>query len=206
MLSEKREVITMTQLIFVLDPMCSWCWGFHPVIETLRKDYHDRYTFSLVMGGLRTTGQMEWNTQSKAYLLQNWNAVSQRTGQPFSSLLLNKPHFDYDTYPACKAVVTVRELWGEEALFIYLSTIQEAFYKDAKDITSLEILTSYITQDKEIFLDFYQSKRAELLMQHDFSKARSMGANAFPSTIKIDEDGHMVCINGYKRLEDILKI
>ena len=41
-------------------------------------------------------------------------------------------------------------------------------------------------------------------MQHDFSKARSMGANAFPSVVKIDEDGHMFCQQGYKSLEEIL--
>jgi hypothetical protein len=41
-------------------------------------------------------------------------------------------------------------------------------------------------------------------MQHDFSKARSMGANAFPSIVKIDEDEHMCCQKGYKSLEEIL--
>ncbi|SFV60493.1 Thioredoxin [hydrothermal vent metagenome] len=196
----------MTQLIFVLDPMCSWCWGFHPVIETLRKEHADHYTFSLVMGGLRTTGQMEWNAQSKAYLASAWDSVAKTTKQPFNPSLLNKTHFDYNTYPACKAVITVRELYGEDAAFAYLGDIQKAFYVDGADITTLETLTHYVTQDKEAFQTFYQSDRAELLMQHDFSKARSMGANTFPSVVKIDEDGHMVCINGYKYLEDILKI
>ena len=182
----------MTQLIFVLDPMCSWCWGFHPIIETLRNDHADTYTFALVMGGLRTTGQMEWNTQT--------------TGQPFSPKLLNRTAFDYNTYPACKAVITVRELWGEDAAFSYFSQIQEAFYAQGADITDIEALTSYVIQDKNRFLDFYHTDRAELLMHHDFSKARSMGTNAFPSTVKIDEDGHMVCVNGYKWLEEILKI
>jgi len=196
----------MTQLIFVLDPMCSWCWGFHPVIETLRKDYRDRYTFSLVMGGLRTTGQMEWNAQSKAYLNSAWESVYQTTNQPFNPSLLNRTHFDYNTYPACKAVITIRELQGDDVAFAYLGDIQKAFYTEGKDITSLDTLTHYVQGDTQAFQTFYQSDRAELLMQHDFSKARSMGANAFPSTVKIDEDGHMVCINGYKRLEDILKI
>jgi len=196
----------MTQLIFVLDPMCSWCWGFHPIIEALRNGHADRYTFSLVIGGLRTSGQMEWNAQSKAYLKQNWDAVTQTTGQPFSPQLLNRTAFDYNTYPACKAVITVRELWGEDAAFSYFSKIQEAFYTQGTDITDIDILTSYVSQDKNRFLDFYHTDRAELLMQHDFAKARSMGANVFPSTVKIDEDGHMVCVNGYKRLEEILTI
>jgi len=196
----------MTELIFVLDPMCSWCWGFHPIIEALRNKHSDTYKFSLVMGGLRSTGQMEWNTQSKAYLKHHWDAVSQVTNQPFSPQLLNRTKFDYNTYPACKAVVTIRELFGIDIAFDYFGKIQEAFYTKGKDITSIEVLSSYVAQDKEAFLTFYHSDRAELLMQHDFSKARSMGANAFPSTVKIDKDGHMVCINGYKSLEEILKI
>ena len=196
----------MQELIFVLDPMCSWCWGFHPIIETLRKNHSNSYKFSLVMGGLRTTGQMEWNTQSKTYLSSAWDAVHKTTKQPFNSMLLNKTAFDYNTYPSCKAVIAVRELFGIDAAFTYFGDIQKAFYTEAKDITSLELLTHYVTHDKEIFVNFYHSERAELLMQHDFSKARSMGANAFPSTVKIDKDGHMVCINGYKSLEEILKI
>lgn len=195
----------MEKIIFVVDPMCSWSWGFHPVIEALRHTHHSTHSCALVVGGLRTTGDMTWDTQSKAYLKQNWDAVAQRTGQPFSSTLLARDSFDYDTHPACKALVTVRELWGEEAAFDYLSRIQKAFYAEGVDITSVEVLAHYVTQDKEAFQNFYESDRAETLMQHDFSKARAMGANAFPSTVKIDAEGHMVCMKGYRTLEEILK-
>ena len=193
----------MPQLIFVIDPMCSWCWGFHPVIKELREKHADKYEFSLVVGGLRTKGQMAWTEESKGYLAQNWNAVASRTKQPFSFGLLNKEHFDYDTYPACKAILSVRELWGDDASFSYLEKIQEAFYARGEDATSLDVLLSYV-DNKERFLEFYKSDRAELLMQHDFSKARSMGANAFPSVVKIDKDGHMFCVQGYKSLEEVL--
>ena len=193
----------MPQLIFVIDPMCSWCWGFHPIIKELREKHSDKYDYSLVVGGLRTKGQMAWTEESKGYLAQNWNAVAQRTKQTFNFSLLNKISFDYDTYPACKAIVTVRELWGNDASFEYLEKIQEAFYVYAKDTTSIDILVEYI-ENKKAFLEFYESERVELLMQHDFSKARSMGANAFPSVVKIDQDGHMFCQQGYKSLEEIL--
>jgi putative protein-disulfide isomerase len=184
--------------------MCSWCWGFHPIITTLREKYSNTYNFSLVVGGLRTKGEMAWTEESKKYLTQNWNAVANRTQQPFNFSLLNKNTFDYDTYPACKAIVTVRELWGKDASFDYLEKIQEAFYVKGQDTTSLAILLKHVT-NKENFLTFYESKRAELLMQHDFSKARSMGANAFPSVVKIDKEGHMVCLKGYRTVEEILK-
>jgi len=197
----------MNQIIFVIDPMCSWCWGFHPIIEELRKKYSNRYCFSVVVGGLRTKGDMIWNKKSKHYLAQNWNAVHSRTQQSFNFSLLNRDFFEYDTYPACKAIVTVRELWGEEASFEYLSKIQEAFYAHSIDITHLERLSYYIDEKKkDNFLEFYRSPRAEVLMQHDFSKARSMGANAFPSIVKIDSEGHMICQKGYQTIDTILKL
>ncbi|HHD75357.1 MAG TPA: DsbA family protein [Campylobacterales bacterium] len=193
------------QLIFVIDPMCSWCWGFHPIIKEIAQNHTQHCKSSLVVGGLRTKGQMLWNDQNRDYLIQNWKAVQQQTNQPFNFSLFNQTSFDYDTYPACKAIVTVRELWGEEAAFEYLEKIQTAFYLNNEETTSLEVLLSYV-ENQEAFLKFYKSERAELLMQHDFSKARSMGANAFPSTVKIDEQGHMCCIQGYRTLEEILAL
>ena len=189
--------------------MCSWCWGFAPVIDELHRTLGDEYRFSLVLGGLRTKGEMSWDERSKEYLSGHWRQVSQRTGQLFSDSLFEKESFDYDTYPACKAVITVRELFGMQRAFAYLHTIQEAFYTRAEDITNVEILIdllSIVTSDRESFRTFFESERAQLLMEHDFSKARSMGANAFPSVVVIDKEGHMVCQKGYRSLFEIQKL
>jgi len=43
-------------------------------------------------------------------------------------------------------------------------------------------------------------------MLHDFAKARSMGATAFPSVVLIDEEGHMVCQKGYKSEEEMRRL
>jgi putative protein-disulfide isomerase len=197
------------ELLFVVDPMCSWCWGFAPIIEELRTTLNDEYTFSLVLGGLRTKGEMAWNDRSKEYLRGHWKQVSQRTEQAFSDSLFEKEFFDYDTYPACKAVITVRELFGMQSAFTYLHTIQEAFYTRAEEITNVDVLNDLLNMaesDKKSFKTFFESDRAQLLMEHDFAKARSMGANAFPSVVVIDEEGHMVCQKGYRSLLEMKKL
>ena len=193
------------ELLFVVDPMCSWCWGFGPVIERLRETMREEYTFSLVLGGLRSKGEMSWDERSKAYLQGHWKQVAQRTGQPFSDSLFEKEFFEYDTYPACKAVVTVRELFGMQHAFTYLHTIQEAFYARGEDITHRDVLNDLLdpTLNSSSFKTFFESDRAELLMQHDFAKARSMGANAFPSVVIIDKEGHMLCQKGYRSLSEM---
>ena len=185
--------------------MCSWCWGFHPVIERMRREYEGIYTFSLVVGGLRTKGAMYWDEPTKGKLMATWRQVADTTGQYFTDNLFKLDNFEYDTFPACKAIVTVRELWGDEASFEYLSQLQWAFYVDGVDITTLRTLVAFIAPDRqEKFVVFYQSERAEVLMQHDFSKARSMGATAFPSVVKIDSDGHMVCKKGFQSFDEII--
>jgi len=188
--------------------MCSWCWGFTPIIEELRSTLSDEYSFSLVLGGLRTKDEMPWNETSKEFLRGHWKQVSHRTGQRFSDSIFEKECFDYDTYPACKAVLTVRELFGMHSAFAYLHTIQEAFYTRAEDITNINVLYTLLNMtesDKNSFRKFFESDRAQLLMEHDFAKARSMGANAFPSVV-IDEEGHMLCQKGYRSLFDMQKL
>ncbi len=189
--------------------MCSWCWGFSPVMEQLRATQSDRYDFSLVVGGLRTKGEMTWNLKSKNYLQEHWEQVAKKTGQLLTNVLFEKEDFEYDTYPACKAVVTVRELFGMQSAFTYLHTIQEAFYTRGEDITKVNVLIDLLNVtvlDSTAFKTFFESQRAELLMQHDFAKAHSMGANAFPSIVIIDEDGHMVCQKGYRSILEMEKI
>ncbi len=193
-------------LYFVLDPMCSWCWGFAPVVDAVREAFGERYTMSLVMGGLRGKGDLLWDHAAKAHLRQQWQNVAAKTGQPFDETLLYKAHFEYDTTPACKAVVTVRELLGESAAFTYLHAIEHAFYAQGIDITNPRLLQGYYEQlfgNSGKFAFFFLSERAEVLTEHDFAKARSMGANSFPSVVLVDEAGHMVCQKGYRNIEQI---
>ena len=43
------------RLLYVMDPMCSWCWGFAPVAEALVKQAQAvGVEMHLVVGGLRT--------------------------------------------------------------------------------------------------------------------------------------------------------
>ncbi len=189
--------------------MCSWCWGYAPVIKEIRKEYDGRVDFSLVLGGLRSSGEMPWDSISKAYLKSHWQQVAQQTGQEFNDLLFEKECFDYNTYPACKAVVTVRSLLGTEAAFTYLHMIQKAFYTQGIDISNPRLLQGYYDQcfgDSSKFAFYFRSERAEVLTEHDFFKAHSMGATTFPSVVIIDEEGHMLCEKGYRSNEEMKKI
>jgi putative protein-disulfide isomerase len=43
----------LPRLYYFADPMCSWCYGFAPVMDKLRKAFGAQFDIRLVMGGLK---------------------------------------------------------------------------------------------------------------------------------------------------------
>ena len=71
------------KLVYVGDPMCSWCWGFSPVIEAIRREYGVRLKIELLLGGLRAGTKDPMPSTQREALLHHWLAVHRMTGQPF---------------------------------------------------------------------------------------------------------------------------
>ena len=40
------------EILLIVDPMCSWCWGFSPVVRALNDAYGDRTPIYPIVGGL----------------------------------------------------------------------------------------------------------------------------------------------------------
>ncbi len=196
------------EIIIVADPMCSWCWGFEPVIESLIKELPEGVKLSLLMGGLRSKGDQVWDDAFKSHLAQHWISVERKSAQRFNMEFLKRESFDYDTEPSCRAVVTVRKI-DETKQFSFFHAIQKAFYLEAKDITQEQVLAEISEQegiDKEVFLSLYRSQAMIEKTQSDKYKARSMGANAFPSLVFIDEEGHLCVMKGYRSYEELSRL
>jgi putative protein-disulfide isomerase len=85
------------RLIYVMDPMCSWCWGFAPVAEALVQQARAvDVRLHLVIGGLRS-GSAALEPTTRGYILDHWQAVEEATGQPFRFDGALPNGFVYDT-------------------------------------------------------------------------------------------------------------
>jgi putative protein-disulfide isomerase len=198
-MNKKKEIVA------VLDPMCSWCWGFEPVLQRLIDELSDEVAFSLILGGLRNSGEQVWDEAFKRYLRSHWSSVEEKTSQRFKLGLLEREAFDYDTEPACRAVVTVRTLHREKEFTVF-TALQEAFYLKGEDITHTDVIAGIVEAegiDRAAFLALFRSEEMKAKTKADVYKARSMGANVFPSVVLIDEEGHLCVIKGYKSYEAI---
>jgi putative protein-disulfide isomerase len=113
-------------LIYVVDPTCSWCWGFSSVFEEIVRRYQSQVTIRVLLGGLRPGNTERFEEKRRAFILSHWHAVHERTGQRFNFAFQTGPSLTYDTEPPSRAVAVVRRLAPEDK-FAFLKSVQEAF-------------------------------------------------------------------------------
>ncbi len=191
-------------LWYFADPMCSWCWGFSPVIETLR-DAYERMKIALVLGGLRPGDTAPLTAAGREDILHHWHQVHARTGQPFRFENALPPGFVYDTEPASRAVVTVGGL-DPALIFPLFKAIQSAFYAEGRDVTQSGVLADLAAElgvDAAVFLQAFDSDAARAKTQAHFRQARQAGVRGFPALI-LQQDAQLLPIsNGCQPLDTV---
>ncbi len=197
--------MTAHALIYVVDPMCSWCWGFSPVLEELRRQYQEQISFQLMLGGLRPGNTERFDNSRRGYILQHWHAVQERTGQPFNFNFQMGSTFTYDTEPASRAIVVVRQLVpGQE--WAFLKEIQVAFYIDNADVTKIEILEGLVVKlgmDGLLFRQAFQDSQARQAVWQEFDQAREMGVSGFPALLGKQGQAISTFMYGYQDVETL---
>jgi putative protein-disulfide isomerase len=195
-----------SEFIYFGDPMCSWCWGFAPVLDALRHKYGGRFHFRIVVGGLRPGRHAEpLDERLKTFLRHEWRHIQEATGQPFDFKTLDREGFLYDTDPAARAVVTMRRM-KPVAEFDFFSRLQRAFYAENTDITNV---TSYPTLvqpfgvDETEFICQMTAEEVERETEADYAEARNLGVTGFPSLLLRQGENLGALTYGYQPFEKL---
>jgi putative protein-disulfide isomerase len=169
-------------LVLFADPMCAWCYGFGPELDDLLRR-NPGLRLDIVMGGLRTGHREAMTPALRERLTDPWDMVRRECGLPITPAALERPGFVYDTEPACRAVVAVRMMEPEKAL-AYLHRVQSAFHAEGHDVTSPAVLAELAESlgiDRAAFFARFGSDSTRSETTLDFSTAREMGVNGFPT-------------------------
>ncbi|NES10259.1 DsbA family protein [Pseudomonas laurentiana] len=191
------------RLLYVMDPMCSWCWGFAPVAEALIAQAQAAgVPTHLVVGGLRS-GSSPLDASTRRYILEHWQAVHEATGQSFRIEGAMPEGFVYDTEPACRALVTARSLDPARA-WALLKLIQQAFYERGEDVTRAPQLVELATQagfERAAFSERFTSAEQRQATAADFVWVQDLGIAGFP-TLLAERNGQLALLtNGYQALD-----
>lgn len=192
--------------LYFADPMCSWCYGFGPVMATLAEQFKGRLPVRIVMGGLRAGQTEPMREKDRAYIRDAWARVHEASDQPFSDAFFAREGFVYDTEPACRAVVTMRGLAPERALG-FLASVSSAFYADNRDVTDPAVLAELAGEeglDVAGFLEAVQSQVAREVTRRDFVFAKQSGVEGFPLLAAGNETrGYALITHGFRPLDGL---
>ena len=189
--------------------MCSWCWGFAPVLERLVAE-HD-LDLRIVVGGLRPgTAAEPLTDRMKGSLLHHWDQVQVASGQPFDreALADRDSSWRYDTELPAIAVTLMRQVDSADELRLF-TTLQEAFYAKGIDITDPGVYPSLLADfdvDVSWFVAQLTAHDAKRGAWDDFAEARRLGASGFPTTLLAVGDRYRMLAAGYRPYAEVDQI
>jgi putative protein-disulfide isomerase len=197
-------------LIYFADPMCSWCYGFSPVIEEIRKAFGRALPVRTIMGGLRPGTEQPMTAAAKTEIVGHWTHVHEATGLPFDAHALDREGFRYDTDPGARAVVVVRRE-SEELAVSYLGRAQRAFYAEGRDLTSGEVLADLAGEfglERAGFLEQWGSEEAKQETWRDYAISQRAGVTGFPTLVGGPNEAGVygVVTRGYAPAEQVVGV
>lgn len=201
-------MLAKLNLYYVHDPMCSWCWAFRPVWQSVLEKLPKNIQVHTILGGLAADSDKPMPKDMQQFLMQTWQRIIKEV--PETSF--NFEFWDVcsprrSTYPACRAIISAKNQSAEfETKMIH--AIQLAYYQHARnpsDISTLCELASEVGLDDALFATDLNSEdtQVELLKQMQF--ARKIGGNSFPSLFLQRDAGYQAIKLSYTDANAMLK-
>ncbi len=171
-------------LIYVHDPMCSWCWGFRPVFDKLCRQLPQGVAVRRLLGGLAPDCDAPMSDDMQRYLQATWQRIQQRIpGTRFNFDFWRNCRPRRSTWPACRAVIAARELDADKEVAM-IDAIQRAYYLEVmnpSDENTLISLAVRLDLDRQRFAERLVDAATDAQLQREIGEAHGMGADSFPS-------------------------
>lgn len=176
------------RFVYIMDPMCGWCYGFQPELE----QFLDKYSSAevdWVMGGLAPDTKQPMGDNLRQTISSYWYQIEKNTQVAFNHSFwkLNTPY--RSTYPACRAVISAESLMEKSAEQM-VKAIQSVYYLEAKNPSLEDALiacASSIGLDENQFLEALKSQETEKLFQQHLTITHQLQVRGFPALFYINE-------------------
>jgi putative protein-disulfide isomerase len=176
--------MTGNRLIYVHDPMCSWCWGFRPTLEVLIETLPNGLAFERLLGGLAPDSAVPMGAEMRAHLQQTWHRIQERIpGTRFNFAFWTDCEPRRSTWPACRAVIAARRC-ASASEDTMIRAIQHAYYLQARnpsDDGTLIALAGEIGLDRGDFQRHLVDPQTQAEFEQEMQRGQQLGAISFPS-------------------------
>lgn len=185
-------IMTLT-LYYIHDPMCSWCWGFDPVLTDLLASLPETIRVQRLLGGLAPDTDQPMPKAMRAYIENTWKKIQHEVpGIQFNFEFWKVCTPRRSTYPACRAVIASRK-WGGQYDNKMTHAIQRAYYVEARnpsENSTLIELAGEIGLNRSEFEILLESEATHKQLVSEIALCRRLNAATFPSLVLQKENSH----------------
>jgi putative protein-disulfide isomerase len=207
-LSFKKSFRYMQQLIYIHDPMCSWCWAFRPTLSELLRQLPEGIGFSRLLGGLAPDSNAPMPEALRTTLQATWQRIQQKLPEtPFNYDFWRANTPRRSTYPACRAVIAAREMDREKEDAMILA-IQKAYYLQARNPSDSEILIQLADEiglEPTSFEQALLNPKTQETLACEITQASQWGVWSFPSLLLQTDIKTWPIAVDYQHAESMLK-
>jgi putative protein-disulfide isomerase len=191
-------------LYYFGDPMCSWCWGFKPVLEQIDVEYPELRRIT-IMGGLRGGEAVRMDDQLAGMIQNAWQRIEEATGQPFNHEFWEHHRPLATTWPACRAVLTAKEL-DPTRQWPFMVGMFEAYFTKALDPSSRDTHLAVAKAngfDPDHFGALLDSPKIDEALTRDLQITQRYGVTGFPTVVlSVGKDNYLIS-PGYQPIEGL---
>lgn len=187
--ADSAKIAPAAGLIYVHDPMCSWCWGFRRAYLRLLSELPPSIPVTPLLGGLAPDSSEPMPPQMQQQLQQTWRRIEAAIpGARFNHDFWRDCRPRRSTWPACRAVLAARaqDRDGAGHDFAMTTAIQRGYYLHARNPSDESTLLEFAAElglDAPAFQTELRSARVRRQLQSEIAAARQLGAHGFPALI-----------------------
>ncbi|WP_185816881.1 DsbA family protein [Hymenobacter metallilatus] len=207
----------LPELLYISDPLCSWCYGMSPVVQQVQAQFAGRVVVSVLCGGMITGEQVgpireEWPLLSGAL-----GQVQQVTGVVFGPAFRARGEegsYVLNSEPPCRAIHAFRQLRQEQAAQ-FAHKVQQAYFRDGADLNDPATYAALVAPYGLDAADFQARMQSREIIRGtilEFAAVGKIGVQGYPTTIlRLGSQG-LILARGYQpydlfaaRLEEALR-
>ncbi|WP_372863796.1 DsbA family protein [Pseudoalteromonas sp.] len=188
--------MSVNKLIYVHDPMCSWCWGYKPTWQKLEAALVNILPIEYRVGGLAADSDQPMSADMQLQLQGIWQNISNQLGTEFNFNFWRECQPRRSTYPSCRAALIARGFNKEPQM---IAAIQQAYYLQAQNPSDEDVLiklSEKIGLDASLFAQHLHSNELKRRFDDELNYVRSLPIQGFPSLVLIKNNrAYPIAIN-----------
>lgn len=194
------------KLLYIMDPMCSWCWAFSPTIQAVEQQFPD-LSIQYVMGGLAADSESTMPLEQQKAIQSIWHQIEAKTGTRFNYNFWTQCTPRRSTWRACRAIIVAEQLQPGSASTM-ARAIQHAYYLEAKnpaDSSTLIALAESLGIDASLFSIQLDAENTHHQLKKHMRMTQQLDVSGFPALRAVKDQQALRVSDGYCSSGEVIK-